>query len=42
MQQRSQLVTVAIVAAVAIGAIAVFVLLGRGPDSGALTGKPGN
>ena len=39
MQQRSQLVTVAIIAAVAIGAIAVFALLGRGPDNGALTGK---
>ena len=38
-QQRSQLVTVAIIAAVAIGAIAIFVWLGRGPDSGALTGK---
>ena len=39
MQQRSQLVTVGIIAAVAIGAIAIFLFLGRGPDSGALTGK---
>ena len=39
MQQRSQLVTVAIIAAVAIGAVAIFALLGRGPDNGALTGK---
>ena len=38
-QQRSQLVIVAIIAAVAIGAIAIFAFLGRGPDSGALTGK---
>jgi heat shock protein HslJ len=38
-QQRSPLVTVAIIAAVAIGAVAVFALLGRGPDNGALTGK---
>ena len=39
MQQRSQVVTVAIIAAVVIGALAVFAFLNRGPDTGALTGR---
>ena len=39
MQQRSQVATVAIIAAVVIGALAVFAFLNRGPDTGALTGR---
>ncbi len=39
MQQRSQVATVAIIAAVVIGALAIFAFLNRGPDTGALTGR---
>ena len=39
MQQRSQVVVVAVIAAVVIGGLALFAILNRGPDTGALTGR---
>ena len=39
MQQRPVVTVVAIIAAVALGGLALFALLNRGPDTGSLTGR---
>ena len=39
MQQRTPIVTIAVIAAIVIGGLALFAILGRGPDTSALTGR---